>query len=459
MKKSISQKFLEKIPENLRKLAGVCQFSLYIVGGSVRDFLAGYPLPENADWDICAPASESELLSAAEKCGFTARAVYRTTGTVKLEDGAGKGYEFSRFRSDQYVRGVHTPVEIFFTDDIHLDARRRDFCANAVYFDVKRGEFVDPLGGIPDIEKRILRTVAPAEKVFGEDGLRLMRLARIAAQTGFSPDAECLDGARRNAALVKDIVPERIYTELNLLLHADALHADQDAPYRGLCLLRETGVLREILPELALGDGMPQRADFHDHDVLEHTFRCVRFSAPEIRIAALLHDVGKPFCFLRDGNFYDHAEEGARIARDVLTRLKAPKKVILETETLVRVHMRDHDLKMKPNKVRRALVEYRPLLEALFALKQADYSACKDDLSPAPVVLKWQKELAKMQAEGAPLSLRELKVNGKDAQSVGIPPAKISETLEELLLYCAYDGARNEREHLLKRLKNIAERA
>ena len=459
MKKTLAQQFLEKIPENLRKLADACPFSLYVVGGSVRDFLAGYPLPENADWDISAPIAESELLDAAKMSGFTARAVYRATGTVKLEDCAGKGYEFSRFRSDAYVRGVHTPVEIFFTDDIHLDARRRDFCANAVYFDIKGGKFVDPLGGIPDIENRILRTVAPAEKVFGEDGLRLMRLARISAQTGFVPDGECLDGAKRNAALVKDIVPERIFTELQLLLYSDALHGDANAPYRGLSLLRETGVLREIIPELALGDKMSQRADFHDHDVLEHSFRCVCYAPPEIRLAALLHDVGKPFCFLRDGNFHAHPEEGARIARDILTRLKAPKKTIAETETLVRIHMRDFNLLMKESKVRRELVEYRPLLEKLFALKQADYSACKDDLSPAPAVLKWRAELQKMKEEGAPLSLKELAVDGKDAQSAGIPPARISDVLDELLFYCACDGARNNREHLLKRLKKLAERA
>ena len=459
MKKTSAQQFLEKIPENLRNLADACPFPLYIVGGSVRDFLAGFPLFENADWDISAPAEESALLAAAKDSGFTARAVYRATGTVKLEDSAGKGYEFSRFRSDEYVRGVHTPVEIFFTDDIDLDARRRDFCANAVYFDIKRGEFLDPLGGIADIENRILRTVAPAEKVFGEDGLRLMRLSRISAQTGFVPDGECLEVAKRNAALVKDIVAERIFTELQLLLNSDALHGDASAPYRGLCLLRETGVLREIIPELALGDGMSQRADFHDHDVLEHSFRSVRYAPPQIRLAALLHDVGKPFCFLRDGNFHAHPEEGARIARDVLTRLKAPKRTIAETEILVRIHMRDFNLSMKPNKVRRELVEHRPLLDKLFALKQADYSACKDDPSPAPAVMKWRAELQKMKEEGAPLSLKELAVDGKDAKAAGIPPARISEALDELLLYCALDGARNNREHLLKRLKKLAERA
>ncbi len=435
--------------ENLLKLADVCQDSLYIIGGSVRDFLSGFPLKEGCDWDICSPCEEETLLSAAETCGFTVRAVYRNTGTVKLTDSAGIDYEFTRFRSDKYVRGLHSPAEITFTRDIAVDARRRDFCANAVYYDVKHDEFCDPLGGIPDIKNKILRTVAPAEKVFGEDGLRLMRLARLAAQTGFSPDKECLEGARRNRALVRDIVPERIFTELDLLLHADLKHGFDDAPYRGLTLLRETGVLHEILPELALGDGMGQRSDFHDHDVLEHSLRCVRYSAPDIRFAALLHDVGKPFCFLRDGNFHDHPSEGARLAEEILTRLKAPKKLIAETATLTLLHMRDYNLQMREGKVRREIAQNFAILPKLFALKQADFSACKDDLTPAPAVVKWQEILRKMEREGAPREFRELAVNGKELQEIGVKPQDTGRVLKELLLYCAENGARNKKQPLL----------
>ena len=197
------------LPENLIHLANACEKPLYIVGGAVRDFLLG-EIAADVDYDICGYMTEEEFLSAAERCGFTVKALYPNTGTVKVEDGAGIGYEFTRFRSDKYVRGKHTPSEIEFTDDIRKDAIRRDFCANAVYFDIKSGEFLDPLGGIGDIKQRKLRTVAPAEKVFGEDGLRLMRLARIAAQINFSPDAECLAGATMHAALIRDIAPERI---------------------------------------------------------------------------------------------------------------------------------------------------------------------------------------------------------------------------------------------------------
>ena len=189
------------IPENLIRLAENCPFPLYVVGGSVRDFLAGFPKRENPDWDICAAGKEEDFIAAAEKCGLTVKSVYRNTGTVKLKDNAGAEYEFTRFRSDKYVRGEHTPSKITFTNDMKTDARRRDFCANAIYYDIKADKICDPLGGCKDIENKTLRTVMPARKVFGEDGLRLMRLARQSAELGFSPDEEALSGAREHRAL------------------------------------------------------------------------------------------------------------------------------------------------------------------------------------------------------------------------------------------------------------------
>lgn len=444
----------ERIPPSLRQLAAALPYPLYVVGGSVRDYLAGH-FELIADWDLASPAPEDAVEQAARACGWEVRAVYRNTGTVKLTDAGGTGYEFTRFRSDRYVRGLHAPAAIEFTDDIVRDARRRDFCANAVYYEVGTGTFCDPLGGIPDIRDRKLRTVAPAEKVFGEDGLRLARLARLAAQTGFAPDEECLAGAAKHRALIRDIAAERVFSELDQLLHADRKAGGAWGPYRGLGILRDTGVLNEIMPELAAGEGMAQRADFHRYDVLEHSFRCVRYAAPEIRWAALLHDVGKSYCFMRDGNFHAHPEEGARLAEHILDRLKAPKKLTERTKRLVSLHMRDFDMKMKESKVRRDILEQYDLLPELFALRRADFSACKDDLSPAPGVVRWQGVLAKMRAEGVPFSLRELAVNGADLTALGIRGGRVGETLKELLLYCAQDGARNTRAALLKHLKNM----
>ena len=447
----------EKLTKDLILLAEACPGPLYLVGGSVRDYLAGTLSPA-PDWDLASPVTKEEFLAAAQMSGFEVRAVYPATGTVKLKDGQGAEYEFTRFRSDTYVRGMHAPAGTEFTRDIKKDAVRRDFCANAVYFDIQKDAFADPLGGIPDIQNHVLRTVAPAQKVFGEDGLRLMRLARIAAETGFSPDEECLEGASANHMLIRDIVPERIFSELCRILLSDEKAGGKDGPYRGLSLLKDTGVLHEIAPELALGDKMDQRKDFHRYDVLEHSLRCVRYAPPDIRFAALLHDVGKPFCFYRDGNFHAHPEEGARIAGEMLARWKAAKKLTEETKELILLHMRDFDLKMRESKVRRELILHHALLEKLLALKQADFSACRDDLSPAPTVVKWRNVLEKMKKEGAPLTLSELAISGRDALNAGIPAHEVGNVLHLLLEDCALGMAKNERPALEKRLAKLAEK-
>ena len=342
----------ELLPETLFPLAEKLKAPLYVVGGFVRDFLAGLSR-EKPDFDICSPASADNFLAAAESCGFIPAAVYRHTGTVKLKDGQGHDFEYTCFRSDKYVRGTHVPVETFFTDDIRLDARRRDFTVNAVYYDVRAGGFADPLGGMEDIEAKRLKTVDKAKKVFGEDGLRLMRLCRFAGQLGFVPDEECLAGAKANAALIADISPERIFAELAAILHADGQYGVPYGHYAGLKLLEETGVLAQILPELALGKDMGQRKDFHKYDVLEHSLRAAKYADQKVRLSALLHDVGKPFCMLRDGNTYAHPEEGGRIAGEILARFRAPKRTAERVCELVRLHMYDFDGRTKPGKLRR----------------------------------------------------------------------------------------------------------
>lgn len=439
----------EIIPQQLKNLANFCPKPLYAVGGSVRDFLCG-KRAARFDWDICAPIPAQAFAEIATQQGFTVQAVYKNTGTVKLADDRGNDYEYTCFRSDKYVRGTHVPVEIHFTDDISLDARRRDFTANAIYYDIQANEYVDPLGGIADAQNRCLRTVDSAKKVFGEDGLRLMRLARQAAQLGFYPNEECLQGAKANAALIQDISPERIFTELLATLYADEKYGNTDGPYLGLTLLQKTGVLHYILPELALGENMAQRADFHKYDVLEHSIRAVRYADKRIRLAALLHDVGKPFCKLRDGNSYAHADEGARIAAEILTRLKAPKKTVERVCELILWHMYDFDCKTKEPKLRRFFVEHYEILEDLLLIKQADYSACADDLQEAPTCRKWRSVFDAMRKENAPFTLKALAVNGNDLLTLGIPAPKLARVLHELLLHAAVNPRDNEKARLLR---------
>lgn len=436
------------LPQKLNNLALKLGKPLYVVGGACRDFLAGLSA-KRCDLDICAPLSADEVCAAAEEVGFKVSAVYKNTGTV-LMSADGEDYEFTSFRTDRYVRGTHSPVEVFFTDDIASDARRRDFKCNAVYYDIAAGKFVDPLGGIDDIKNKRVTTVVDAKKVFGEDGLRLMRLCRIAAQTGFSPTEECIEGARKNCELIDDIAAERIWAELNAILTADLKYGVEGAQYEGLELLKKTGVLARILPELALGDNMQQRKDFHEHDVLEHTLRCVLYAPPEIRLAALLHDVGKPYCKLNYGKFARHEEEGAAIAENICRRLRVPTKTTNRVCELVRWHMYDLSGAASENKVRKFIVNHLDVFDDLLLLKQADFSACKDEKSVAPCVVKWKNIYEKMQKEGVPFTLKELKVRGDELIGAGICPDETAKTLKMLLGECAIGNVKNEKQSLIK---------
>ncbi|MBQ8375395.1 MAG: CCA tRNA nucleotidyltransferase [Clostridia bacterium] len=436
------------LSDNLTVLARACPKPLYLVGGFVRDYLCGLRA-KKFDYDICGPMLAEEFAAIAQANGFIQKAVYKHTGTVKLSDGAGNDYEYTCFRSDKYIRGEHTPAEIYFTEDIVLDARRRDFTANAVYYDVAGERFVDPLGGIAAIKEKRLTAVDKADKVFGEDGLRLMRLARFCAQLGFTPDEEAFSGAKAHAELIDDISPERIFSELGQILAADEKYGVADGHYLGLQVLERIGVFERIFPELAKGKGLAQRADFHRYDVLEHSFRAVKYAPPSVRLAALLHDVGKPLCMLRDGNAHAHPVEGETLAKEILTRLKAPKKLTERICALVRWHMYDFDCKTGENKLKRFFVDHSELIDELLLLKQADFSGCTDDLSTAPTVEKWQTLLKKMRSEGAPMSLKALAVTGKDLLG-RVPAPRISDALHALLYHAVCNPQDNTKERLLK---------
>ena len=439
MKNTLSKKLIS--------LANKLPCPLYIVGGRVRDFLANLKT-EDIDTDLSAPVSAEEFCRIAEGEGIKTDATYKNTGTVKITVD-GQWCEFTSFRSDEYIRGEHRPAATYFTDDINLDARRRDFKCNAVYYDVSAGKFVDPLGGIEDIKAKRITTVAPAKKVFGEDGLRLMRLARIAAQTGFVPDEECLNGARQNSALINDISVERIFAELFSILSSDLKYGCADGPYRGLKILQEIEVLEKILPELYKGAGLNQRKDFHKYDVLEHSLRAVKYAPVQVRFAALLHDIGKPYCYERSGKFAGHEIEGARIARDICSRLKVSKNLTEETAKLIELHMYDLRCDAKVNKARKFIVKNYAKLDKLFMLKQADYSACMDKTDTAPFNEKYLKILSDMKADGVPFTLKELKLKGNELIRAGFAPDKVGKTLESLLYDCCIGQVENDGEKLL----------
>ncbi len=436
--------------EKLNELASSLKKPLYIVGGYNRNYLIDKS--SSPDIDLSAPIMAEEFLRALETVGLQPLQTYKRTGTVVFAIQNQK-YEFTSFRKEVYEEGgFHTPKSVEFTTDIELDAKRRDFKANAVYFDLTKDIFVDPLGGIEDIKNKVLDTVDTPEKVFCHDGLRLMRLARFSGELNFTPTSEVMEGAKKYAYNIKDITPERIYDELIKILYSDKKYpfSNKLGHYVGLKILDEIRVLDYILPELTLGRNMVQRADFHDYDVLEHTLKTVAYASEDVRLSALFHDIGKPYCKINYGRYHAHALEGEKIAKEVLERLKAPKKVINEVCFLTLNHMKDINGNMKKSGIRKLLLENIEYAEKLINLMQADFSGCKDDLSEAPSFRKWKEIYRELCSDGTPLNEKELKITSKELMEMGYSGKELGSIKKEMLRLAVENPSFNESEKLKK---------
>ncbi len=437
------------LPKSLILFAHSLPRPLYAVGGVVRNFLIDRSISD--DIDLCAAMPVDQLAPYLIDAGFNIVAEYKRTGTVVFCDKE-RRYEYTAFRKEEYVGGEHTPISTQFTENIKEDALRRDFKCNAVYYDLKNGDFIDPLGGIQDIKERRLDTVDLPEKVFKHDGLRLMRLARFAGELNFIPTSKTLSAATEYAKNITEISPERVYAELVRLLQSDKKYrfSDPRGHYVGLKILDVTRVLDYILPELTDGRGMAQRADFHRYDVLEHSLRTVRHADSKVRLAALMHDIGKPFCFRRDGYYYHHFEEGERIAEQVLLRLKADGKTIDDVKFLVREHMVDLDCSMRENSVRLFMVKNHDRLDNLLLIKQADFRASLETHDVAPTLIKWGRLYKTMKEDGTPFSLKDLKITSSALMDVGFKDAELGKELKRLFEYAVIHPDKNNENFLLQ---------
>ena len=333
-----------KISAALKNLAEIFPSDLYVVGGAVRDSLRGV---ETEDTDLAGAAKPEEVKAELSGSGYKVCDSSPKLGTLIISCGREK-FEYTTFRTDSYPEGsgVHKPDSVIFTDDIEKDCRRRDFRCNAIYYDIKREKLVDPLCGAEDVEKKLLRTTRAAEGVFSEDGLRIMRLIRFVSTLGFTPDGEAVLAAKKLSGRLKDVSAERIRDELDKTLKgANVVNAMQ--------LMLSTGALRQVIPELAENEGVEQPANVHKYDALTHAFHTAAEAREDIKLAALLHDVGKAEAIKKDGNMHSHAEYGAALAKEITRRLKYPNAVIAETEALIREHMYDVNANARESKLRR----------------------------------------------------------------------------------------------------------
>lgn len=412
--------------------------NVYVVGGFVRNSLCGYKC---TDIDIAGPIP-ALALSLPSRATMTM--VNHRMGTAQIVYDGVK-YEYTPFRVEVYGEGgEHTPTRVSFTTDIYADAARRDFCCNAIYYDVKRDEIVDPLGGVRDAELKILRGCN--KHVFESDGLRLLRLVRLAAELGFKIEGETARAAKAMSDNLADITSERKRMELDKILHADLANDVKNAQYRGLRLLKQLDLWKNLIPELVECDGMTQPEQYHKYDVMEHSFRTVLTVPPlhNLRLAALLHDVGKAYCYKTFGNFHGHEKSSGIAARIILNRLRYPNDVIEQVVRLCSLHMYDMRGDARESKVRVFVAKNYDIIDKLTALIRADKIAT-GMVSPEEAALPHRFETVRdtLVAEGAPILKKSLRISGKDLVDMGFESEAISAALEALWKECIINPKNN----------------
>ncbi len=319
---------LDQIAKQIIKKINEAGYSAYFVGGCVRDYLLGEPYQ---DIDIATAALPAVLLALFD----TAIPTGLPYGTVTVRV-AGQNFEVTTFRRDYAYTDGRRPNLVSFSERIEEDLSRRDFTINAMALSLSE-QLIDPYGGLADLKAKLIRTVGVAAERFAEDKLRKLRAVRFAAQKNFRLDDD-LRVALQTDPNLAGVSVERIFNEFNKILLSEH-------PAYGLRLMADCRLLAEISPKLAAMIGFDQKNPHHKYDLFEHTLRVVSAVPADLtlRWAALLHDVGKLDTMTIDeagvGHFYDHQSHSLATAKQLLNRLKAPKKLNQAVSGLVKHHM------------------------------------------------------------------------------------------------------------------------
>lgn len=444
----------------LAKIFSKYGHKLYLVGGSVRNMLLELT---PGDLDVCSAALPEVAAEIAkeEGCSIVEKALSLGTIEIHLRHHSKKYiFEHTTLRQDFYRKGgEHRPYRVDFTDDITLDAKRRDFTVNALYLDVENRKILDPTGrGIEDIRNCVLRAAADrAIDTLGDDGLRIMRMARLSAQLGFAISPDLLECAKQNEHLLSDISAERKQQELKRILMADVKYGIKNAHLKGLLLLSDIGALKYVIPELERVRGVEQKKQYHLNDVLYHNIHACGAASPHLslRLAALLHDIGKPEAIKVGGNMYNHEHYGARIAEEALNRLKFDNKTKQTVVTLIRNHMFDLEGRAKPKTIRKRAIKLgREIFEMLINLRRADVAGSGYGAVTCLSAENWQSELNRMIGMNVPWSVKDLNITGQDIiETTGKEPSEeIGSILGELFKYCIIYPSANKKEILIKRV-------
>ena len=439
-------------PKEVKEFADVvfrAGYEIYLVGGAVRNLKRGLP-PD--DYDFTTNATPQQITAIFHKVIPTG--IEHGTVTVLFK---GNSFEVTTYRMDGKYSNSRHPDSITYCTDIYEDLKRRDFTINAMAIDVRNGNIIDAHGGMEDIKKGIIRAIGNPDERFAEDGLRILRACRFAAQLDFQIEPVTLQGMIHNRDHLKNISKERIRDELLKTMTAEH-------PSIAFLYMRKTEILEYVLPELLEGVDMEQR-DRHQFDVFHHVLYSCDFMEkdPVLRMAALLHDIGKPRCFkVRDGinTFYGHENVGAEMAHGILRRLKFSKADENRICHLIKNHMFHYTEDWTDGAVRRFIARVGlENMSDLFKLRFADRAGAMGDKTFActPEDIALSRRVDAIAKETPALKLGDLAVDGGMLnKEAGIPKGPAMGTVLNYLLEAVMDDpAMNTKEVLLNLGKNF----
>ena len=438
------------VPSKIKDFCSVFNnsgFKCYLVGGAVRNLIRGI---KPADFDFTTDALPDEMIRLFKRVIPTG--IEHGTVTILFK---GMNYEVTTFRIDGDYSNSRHPDNIEFSSSIYEDLKRRDFTINSMAYDPVSCVLLDPHEGKKDLKRKLIKCIGDPVKRFSEDGLRVLRGCRFSSQLDFEIEKKTLAGMKDQGFRLEYISAERIRDEIIKILMSDR-------PSKAFFVMKDTGILKYIIPELESGIGVEQR-EMHLFDVFEHSVYSADFAEKDltIRLAALLHDIGKPDSLeIREGTrtFYNHDRISAEMASEILKRLKFPKVVEKQVTHLIREHMFNYTEDWTDSALRRLIARVgKENIKDLIKLRYADRAGMKgkpfECVNDKSFISRINSILEKENA----FSIKNLAVNGnilsKDAD---IPKGPVMGSILSFLLEAVLDDpGMNTKEKLIELARNF----
>lgn len=434
------------VPTYCKKLIGRLQssgFAAYAVGGAIRDSVMRRGKPE--DWDVATSARPEEVMELFPHSIPTG--LKHGTVTVVIN---GHMLEVTTFRKDEGHSDSRHPDSVVFVDTIEEDLLRRDFTMNALAYDPISNMLIDTVGGLDDIERRIIRTVGDPETRFDEDRLRMLRAIRFATVLEFSIDSGVMAAIRSGKTHILRVSWERIRDEFLKILTSER-------PAQGIGLMGVTGILNEVLPELPTGMELACEecgaCTVYEHSLLV----CERIrNDVSLRLAALLHDIGQSAW--DSGSLDDRSKRSAAMAFRILKRFRLPSRIIDQTCHLVRLHTISYFPEWSDGTVRR-IVSYigRENIDEFLEFKKADLSVQEHQAKTRlDNLYRFEKRIQMLIDDTTVLTIDRLAIDGCDLQQLGLQEGPmIGEMLNRALDLVIESPEKNKREVLIDYIKEL----